>query len=60
MKTKRPNVRNRDGLFGEDGGQQESSLPPHIRANLWQLFSQIEREVEIVYAENIARKSSRI
>ncbi|CAH1241171.1 WDR37 [Branchiostoma lanceolatum] len=33
---------------------QESVLPPHLRARLWDLFQQIEREVEVVYAENLA------
>ncbi|XP_077993464.1 WD repeat-containing protein 37-like [Glandiceps talaboti] len=30
----------------------ESALPPALRSRLWELFAQIEREFESVYAEN--------
>ena len=34
--------------------QQVSSLPPAMRVRLYELFVQIEREFEILYAENIS------
>lgn len=35
---------------------QDSKLPPALRNNLLDLFSQIEREFENLYIENIERK----
>jgi len=36
------------------GGPQVSSLPPSLRVRLYELFVQIEREFEVLYAENIS------
>ena len=36
------------------GTPQVSSLPPAMRVRLYELFVQIEREFEILYAENIS------
>ena len=36
------------------GGAQMSSLPPAMRVRLYELFVQIEREFEILYAENLS------
>ena len=38
---------------GVIGGTQMSSLPPAMRVRLYELFVQIEREFEILYAENL-------
>lgn len=35
---------------------QDSKLPPSLRSNLMDLFSQIEREFENLYIENLERK----
>lgn len=36
------------------GGPQVSSLPPAMRVRLYELFVQIEREFEVLYAENMS------
>ena len=41
------------GGGGVIGGTQMSSLPPAMRVRLYELFVQIEREFEILYAENL-------
>ena len=40
------------------GGPQVSSLPPSLRVRLYELFVQIEREFEVLYAENISLQAS--
>lgn len=56
-RTRSPNrigaERMRQEAYDQD---RESSLPPELRSRLWSLFAQIEREIECVYAENIACK----
>lgn len=37
---------------------QDSKLPLSLRSNLLDLFTQIEREFENLYIENLERKSS--
>ena len=36
------------------GGPQVSALPPALRVRLYELFVQIEREFEVLYAENMS------
>lgn len=52
-RTRSPNIDagRHDGAEGT-----ESALPPAARERLWNLFEQIEREVENVYIENLTCK----
>ena len=63
MKSKRLQVLRRSRIPGDTEGHsprsdidQDALLPPHLRSRLYDLFGQIEREFEALYADNLARE----
>ncbi|ELU02135.1 hypothetical protein CAPTEDRAFT_222480 [Capitella teleta] len=61
IKSKRLQVLRRSRIPGDAEGHsprsdvdQEALLPPHLRSRLYDLFGQMEREFEALYADNLA------
>jgi hypothetical protein len=46
------------GMRGQAPTSAGSALPPSLRVRLYELFVQIEREFEVLYAENLGLQGS--